>query len=260
MPKRIIFSCLIIAAMTMLFNMGTSTGRANGSNSGSTGAPCDNSIVCGHPACHSDNSFGLTTQTLELIDPVTRNLITHYVPGKLYDARVNVISGAGTGRYGFQATALDTGLITAGTWLNPGGNVQISQAPDCMNRVRTYVEHEMPHFLSSFSMQWRAPVCNIGPVKFYYSGNKVNNNNAPSGDSGGLGDSTLIEPYVINDLVLDQIPIIPDYYWAENLIEVTGKIFSPDSVSLSSGNSIILSSPFEIFSGAKLTVNIEDCN
>lgn len=250
---------LLLFAIAVLGSLGTSTGRANGSGAGSTGAPCDNSVVCGHPVCHGDNSFGITTQAFELRDLITGDAVSLYVPGTSYEARVRVFSGAGTGLFGFQATALNIKLRDAGTWFEPGSNVQIAAAPDCNNNSRTYVEHASPHFLSTFIMKWKAPDCNIGPVTFYFAGNKVNNNGAPSGDSGGMGDSATYHPLAPDHLVLDESSIQPGHYWANNSIRIGGTLSTADSVSLAAGDSVTFEAGLHVEQGAALNLAIHDC-
>lgn len=187
----IIFVCLF---PIVLFFLGNSGGRALVVGQGNTGAPGDQTIggqalTCASSSCHgSGSASGIQTGILiELYDSGGQKIDADgYLPGQTYEVRitVEVLSGNPAG-YGFQAVCLNgpkgQNAGTAGTWSDPGANVQIATA----NATgRTYAEHKGVSASPVFSVNWTAPTENSETITFYVCGNGVNGNGNSGGDGG----------------------------------------------------------------------------
>ena len=238
--------------------MSNSSGRANFSNTGNTGAPCEGGQVC--QSCHLGGFYAPVTEDFRLIDPLTQLVVSEYIPGKLYNVEIEIMASGFPSAYGFQATVLDTNHVVAGSWTNIPSNIQISEANvSCGEGNRKYIEHTTPFFLSTFQLDWQAPTCNIGPITFYYIGNAVNNDMSTSGDTGGTGNSTTFNGFLPQTLVLDSTEIPGGYYLAQEYVSITGAFQDSALVVLGTLDSILFYQETEVLQGVDLSIFMENC-
>ncbi len=185
--KRVyfIFSLLLFS----FFIMGNSGGPAAAGNGGRTGAPGD-AGNCSN--CHSGGSFGTVSTTTSVFKSGTTTSVTSYNADSTYDIKVTVNHTSGNpGGHGFQMTALKTTNTAAGSFKNPGANVQISSTSG-----RQYPEHTSINTSNIFTIQWKAPAVGTGKVTFYSYGNCVDGTGGTGGDKAGGGTLALTEAIV----------------------------------------------------------------
>ena len=210
-----------------------SIGRAEFADAGNTGAPWEDGLVCGN--CHLGGPYGPVDQSLTLKDPISGQEVNAYMPGKVYDVEITVLPTINPSRYGFQATVLGPDTLNAGIWQNPSNAVQIDSATlNGHPSRRAYVEQQFPGFSPTFRVEWRAPLCDIGPVTFYFIGNAVNNNQSTSGDVGGFGSSRTYQSDIPSFISIDTTDIVGGFYLAEDSISIKGNILQGNHVILGS--------------------------
>lgn len=255
MIRNWLLFCGLALIMISLANSG---GRANTSDAGNTGAPCEDGVTCGN--CHFGGPYGPVDQSFKLIDPITQQEQISYAPGKLYNVEITVEPALNASRYGFQATALDTANRNAGTWLNPANSVQISSALIfCEPGSRTYIEHVLPNFIRTFRIDWEAPSCAIGDITFYYVSNAVNNDGSTSGDVASLPKTTVIPANLPDQLSIDSSSIPSGNFIAGQSISITGGIRDSNMVTLAAPDSILVSDTLKIMLGSRMTVLNTNC-
>lgn len=173
--------CLSIMALSLPFLLAYDDGVAEHQNQDRTGAP-GSSAVCG-VSCHDDQSF-LPTLAIELIDISSSTAVTEYIAGQTYQIKYTISSDASPSVYGFQSTALLADEMNAGTFQNPGMDVQLEDV-----NGRHIIEHSTDSPSNIFTSEWVAPSSGAGEVTFYASSVAANNNGANSGD--GFAGATL---------------------------------------------------------------------
>jgi len=153
-------------------------------NEGYTGAPGDAGTCT---SCHSGGAFGTVTPQIQIFQVGTTTPVASYVPGTQYDMRVTVNASAGTpARYGFQFTTLRvTGNTPLAGYSNLASGIHQTAVSGGAQNGRTYVEHSSPSVSNQFNFRWTAPAAGTGNVRFYASGNAVNNNGGSNGDTPG---------------------------------------------------------------------------
>lgn len=158
-----------------------SNGMATGHNDDRTGAP--NAGLCSN--CHSGGSYGTPQVSIQVFTQNTTTPVTAYVAGTVYDMRVSVTPAQGSpGGYGFQMTALKTtGNTPLAGYSGLASNVKQKTITVGTYSGRTYVEHNNVSTSGIFNFKWTAPVQGTGSVRFYASGNAVNNTGGSSGDN-----------------------------------------------------------------------------
>jgi hypothetical protein len=105
---------------------------------------------------------------------------------------VNVASGGPSG-YGFQLTALTVSNNTPlSGYSNLGTNVKQKAVTIGSFAGRTYLEQNGVTTNNQFTFRWTAPATYSGSIRFYSSGNAVNNNGSDAGDRSGTGTLTLL--------------------------------------------------------------------
>lgn len=174
--KQVNAALLILAG---IISMASANGVAEEQNKDRTGSP-DGSNTC--VQCHMGGGFSPTV-VITLENELSES-VTSLVPGETYTMRVSISNFFPfPDVYGFQATALSDDLSNAGTFSEPGVNVQIENVntPDIDNRH--FIEHNSPSFVGNFESEWTAPL--IGDsVYFYAAGVTGNGNSEPEGDNG----------------------------------------------------------------------------
>lgn len=194
---------LFLLFIGLLTLPGNKNGRASQSGKGNTGAPGDqtlNGLAYTCTGCHDDGAFNPNI-SITVLD-TGEMAITHYMPGKLYTARVSInASGTGLSGYGFQMIALrDTGNVDLDGFsdINPN-NYKIAT----ISNGRTYAEHANVSASNTFNVRWTAPVAGTGSVTFYASGNAVNGNGNSSGDGGAVTSLHLDEEITLSSGEVD---------------------------------------------------------
>lgn len=154
---------------------------------GYTNAPGE--INCS--SCHGGGSYGTVLPAIEIFQQGTSTPVTAYSPGTTYDMRVTVTHSAGSpSRFGFQMTALRlAGNQALANYSNLAANVHQTT----IGNGRTYVEHSSPQLGNQFTFRWTAPASGTGNVRFYASGNCVNNDGGTSGDAAASAFLTITE-------------------------------------------------------------------
>ncbi len=188
----------LVAFIGLLTLTGNKNGRASQSGAGNTGAPGDQTLN-GAPltctGCHDDGAFN-SIVFVQVLD-TGGVAITHYKPGKLYNAQVSInASGSGLAGYGFQMIALrDTGNIDLDGFsdINPN-NYKIAT----ISNGRTYAEHANISASNTFNVRWTAPTAGTGSVTFYAAGNAVNGNDNSDGDGASNTSLRLFEEITLS--------------------------------------------------------------
>lgn len=175
----------ILAASGGLFALVLLLSNATGVPQAVTGAPGESGLSCN--ACHSGGNFNTSVQTQLIKDGVPVNA---YQPGESYQLRVVVSGDNNPKAYGFQLVALRAdNNADVGVWSNLGERVRTR---NLLNRV--YLQQSSPKTDGIFTAQWRAPMTDVGPVRFYFSGLAVNSNGNISGDQHDMQSLTLTSP------------------------------------------------------------------
>jgi hypothetical protein len=146
---------------------------------GKTGAPGENTCI----QCHS----GSTLPAAGTVNFSFSGINNEYVPGQTYTI---TISSTGNSKNGFQMTALNSFDNSAGTF-TAGTNTSTINF-----NSRNYVRHSVSSGINSWTFQWNAPAISDGPITFYYTYNKTNNNNATSGDAIYIGNTQITESII----------------------------------------------------------------
>lgn len=206
-----LFSCLALGVLVLPANK---NGRASQEKRGNTGAPGDETNVNGTAiTCQNCHSAQTATLNIAVLDAAGA-AVTQYVPGTVYTARVTVTAtNPNLTRYGFQMIALrdsDNADLDGFSDQNPN-NYKIAT----IQNGRTYAEHDNSSQTNTFDVRWTAPVAGTGNVKFYASGNAVNNNGLSSGDAAGftslaLSESGSVANHEINALTIDAMQVSPN--------------------------------------------------
>jgi len=219
-----LFFGLSLALFILNSNSG---GRANVANAGNTGAPGDQTTTC--ITCHGTSSTIQVDLDIEVADENGNSITnTGYVGGEEYDVTVtlNTTIGSPAG-FGFQAIALTADLgqsgSQAGSWSEPGANVQISSAAN----GKSYAEHNNVSSSNEFKFKWTAPDAGTGVVTFYSCGNGVNDNGSTSGDGAACNTLVMQENTTssINQLAAQaNIRTFPNPVQEELQIDLNGEI------------------------------------
>ncbi len=248
------FSLLLFA----LIWSSSSGGRATAANQGNTGAPCDDSRVCG--SCHSSGNYGTVTMDFQVTDPASGAPISTYLPGMTYTVSLTVIPEQGTpAGYGCQFTAVLPDNSQAGTFQNPASNTQIGNANTTCG-TRDYVEHNDTSPSPTFTAEWVAPPSGLGDVTFYYVGNCVNGFQGTSGDNGTVSFNAVFPeaPPCPSDLPLTGI-IDGTYQAGINITATDATVVSGTDVVLDAGESIDIHPESTIELGATFEAKIGGC-
>lgn len=172
---------LFVCSIGYFVFAGNSNGRATVSNSGSTGAPGEN--TCSQ--CHSGGNFN-TSVTVQMFAQGATVPTTQFSPGNTYTVKVTVNNTMGSpAGYAFQLTALTTADNSPlSGYSNLASNVKqkLITVQNAFNG-RTYLEHNGVTLNNVFQFNWTAPSTLSEAITFYASGNVVNGNGSTSGDA-----------------------------------------------------------------------------
>lgn len=218
--KVVVFFILAGVALVLSSN---SNGRATQSNRGNTGALGE--TTCGQ--CHSASTFGTVSLSIEIFEAGTSNPVDAYLPETTYDMRVTVSHTTGNPvGFGFQLTCLTEAenLPLAG-FTNLASNVKQATLTTGPQAGRTYVEHDGVTNNPVFEFSWTSPAADFGPVRFFASGNAVNNNQGSSGDTAGatsltLNEGEVEEPVNVLAVVEESLTVFPNPFTSQLTIEL----------------------------------------
>jgi ribosomal protein L23 len=147
--------------------------NSGGAGAGRTGAPGESSCTGCHAGTAQD---GANENILTLLDGTTA--VTQYVPGQQYTVTLGMTSNPT--KKGFQATALTSSNVMAGTFTGQAGNTLIN------GTTKKYANHTSTSNTSTtapvWTWTWTAPAAGSGNVTFYVAANKANNNGNDNGD------------------------------------------------------------------------------
>jgi Reeler domain len=179
-PKHIVMSLSIavsIAIMAMMPDKSSSGGPAS-----HTGAPGEE--TCASIGCHDDNSVN-SGQAKLTIDMGT---VSNYEPGHTYPITVKITESSVT-RFGFQILALkndDNSNIGTFQLTDPKRTQFIKNQYTLQNRE--YVTYTfngtdaVSPGVGEWTINWKAPSTNVGPITFYASGVSANDDENDKGD------------------------------------------------------------------------------
>jgi len=147
--------------------------NGGGAAPGKTGAPGEANCT----QCHSGSVQDGTSENVLLITqggvPVS-----NYAPGQQYNVNLSMVSNPV--KRGFQATALNSSNLMAGSFTEVAGNTAINGS------TKKYANHTSSSNTSaaapSWNWTWTAPAAGTGDVTFYIATNKTNNNGNDNGD------------------------------------------------------------------------------
>ncbi len=140
---------------------------------GKTGAPGEQNCTACHTGTPQD---GTTENNLTVLSGVTP--ITAYVPGTTYSVALMMTSSPA--KKGFQATALTSSGVMAGTFTGTAGNTAINTASS-----KSYANHTATSNTNATSLwgwSWTAPSLDMGDITFYVATNKTNSSTTTAGD------------------------------------------------------------------------------
>lgn len=141
-----------------------------------TGAPGEQNCT----SCHSGtvNSGGGTLS-------LTGLPASGYVPGQTYALTVtvnDVSQPAGTRKYGFSSTVLNSTNKMAGTWAVTNTANTSTGTATVSGSSRSYMRHKAANSSNTWTFNWTAPATDVGTVKFYVSGVAANGTGNDNGD------------------------------------------------------------------------------
>jgi hypothetical protein len=147
--------------------------NSSGLAGGRTGAPGESNCT----ACHTGTAQdGTAENNLSVLNGVTP--ITAYIPGTTYS--VALLMASSPAKKGFQATALTSGGVMAGTFTGVAGNTSINTASS-----KSYANHTATSNTNATTLwgwSWTAPSTDVGDITFYVATNKTNSSNTNAGD------------------------------------------------------------------------------
>lgn len=140
-----------------------------------TGAP--NEGTCADSGCHTGNDLNASGGSLMLTIPET------YQPNQVYEIVVS-LALAEQSRWGFEMTVLDGNGASAGSFETADvANTQLKEKGG-----KQYIMHtaegsaQGTNDENQWTLKWRAPDADIGPITFYAAGNAADGNFIPTGD------------------------------------------------------------------------------
>ena len=152
--------------------------------------------------CHLGGNFGTEVDVQLLKDGET---VRNYIPGETYTLRVEIATTIPPNRYGFQAVALSgEDNVNGGSFGDSPSGTRLTDIDG-----RTYFEHSTKLTSNRIEIDWIAPASGSGDIRFYASGNAVNNASGSGGDDPDMLDQplTISESTVSNTSNLLQLDI-----------------------------------------------------
>ncbi len=155
---------------------GSSFARKNNPPAGRTGSPASGGADCN--VCH-DGPAGVGFVQIAGAPSI-------YRPSELYDLTVRIQDAAQVGA-GFQISAETAAGVHSGTFiLTDAVNTQANGS--FVNHTGDGVDESFANWVAlgnaaEYQVRWQAPATNVGAITFWASGNAVNQNSAPNGDT-----------------------------------------------------------------------------
>lgn len=177
MKHKLIYISFFAAVMAH-FWMGHAIGAGKVLKQNLTGSPL-NTETCGK--CHNKGGAYDIKASLSLIDANNKQ-VSKYKGDQTYTLNIVVTGnglkgGAPAEYFGFQAVALNNKNNNAGTFSVPS----IVQLVDIDGR--SVIEQKTPKEAGTWSVTWKAPAKNSGPVKIYMCGVACDGNKAVTKDT-----------------------------------------------------------------------------
>jgi hypothetical protein len=177
--SAILAMILASAGLSMAMVLGPSSSGAPASH---TGAPDEN--TCATIGCHDDNALNTpgAAVTLEM------GGINQYIPGKTYPIKIRIADNNGK-RFGFQIVALfNANNMGAGKF-----KLEDMQRTQFVNNLNTLMDRQYVTYsfqgtdpvmtgVGEWTVNWKAPSSNAGPVTFYVAGVSANDDETDKGD------------------------------------------------------------------------------
>ena len=179
-PKHIVMSLFVavsIAIMAMVPEKSSS-----GAPASHTGAPGEANCATG--GCHDDNSVNAGNAVLS----IDLGSITNYTPGQTYPVKVRITDGS-VGRFGFEILALVNGDTSN------AGKLSLADPDRTQLTKNQYKMFDRQYVTYNFNgtdaispgtgewtVNWKAPSTNVGPVTFYASGVSADDDESDKGD------------------------------------------------------------------------------
>ncbi|MEY3984040.1 MAG: hypothetical protein RL160_1599 [Bacteroidota bacterium] len=238
MIQKLLLSIFCVGAAVLFMN--SSNGAGASQNADRTGSPVS-SGTCNN--CHSGGTV-TPTLTVGLFDGLIP--VTVYTPGKNYTLRISIL-GLGYSRFGFQAVALGTGNVNAGSLTAGGTNTRVLTLNN-----RVYGEHTSPSSTGLFELNWKAPESGAGTVTFYTAGLGAANPVGDNGDKATTKNFSVLEGASMSA----STPEMPSIKFGPNPV---GNEMHFHGTTLRNINIYNLQGQLQImFSGANGTINLKD--
>lgn len=201
MKHKLVYTAFFVAVMAHIW-MGHAIGAGKVLKQNLTGSPL-NTETCGK--CHNKKGAYDIKPSLTLLDANNKQ-VTKYKGDQSYTLNI-VVTGNGlkggppASYFGFQAVALNNKNNNAGTFTVPS----IVQLIDIDGR--SVIEHKTPKEAGTWSVTWKAPAKNSGPVKIYMCGVACDGNKAVTNDTSATTVLTLEEAVATSNQILHDFSI-----------------------------------------------------
>ena len=179
-PKHLVVSLCIAVSIAITAMMPEKS--SSGAPASHTGAPGEE--TCATSGCHDDNSVNSGDAKLT----IEAGTATNYEPGHTYPITVRITEPS-VERFGFQILALKN---------SDNSNIGTFQLTDIKRTQfiknqysllsREYVTYTfygtdaISSGVGEWTVNWKAPSTNVGPITFYASGVSANDNETDKGD------------------------------------------------------------------------------
>jgi hypothetical protein len=190
------------AAIVVLFVSVIAYASVDGPEPGYTDAPGD---LGNCTACHDHHLVNQGPGSVQV-----NGLPAVYEPGQTYNFTVTT-SQSGRRRFGFQLTAIDTGLAKSGILASPDSNTQVLSQTGVGDRQ--YIEHTKLGTLApvtgsrTWQIRWTAPNTDVGTVRFCVAGNATNDSGVQDDDDYIYTNSAFVDsPTSVVTVALDSDP------------------------------------------------------
>jgi hypothetical protein len=161
-----LFKLGIFASTVLLTSYSSGPG---GSDQQVSGAPGEGTCV----NCHNGSALNSGSGSIAV---AINGGSTSYIPGNSYTIDVTG-TGSVANKYGFQMVALKTSDDSNVGSFTPDTGTKLSALS-----AKSYVEHSTTSTTGTWSFTWRAPLSDVGDVKFYIAGNSAESPGGTGGD------------------------------------------------------------------------------
>lgn len=184
--KNFVFTFLFLVTVWALLS------NRSGVPQAVTRSPAENANN-GCATCHNVAGTFKPTITLDVLNTDSVK-VTKYTPGETYILRVKMADPNQAKSFGFQLSCLDTlNKKDMGLWSAFAPNSKQQQL-NVKGVQRKYIVQSAPNASGNFTLNWKAPSTNVGPIGFYFSGLAVNLTGNTNGDNAVNGNLILEGP------------------------------------------------------------------